>query len=134
MGNRAVITCSTSKQAGVGIYLHWNGGLESVLAFLEVCKQREYRAPQADPSYFMARLTGVICEFFDGSESVGIGPLRELDCNNYDNGVYVIGDGFAITDRWGKGSEKRTALESLSDDEKAKYEGIVEQLTSDETV
>ncbi len=36
MGNRAVITASKSKDSGLGIYLHWNGGIESVVAFLDV--------------------------------------------------------------------------------------------------
>ena len=38
MGNRAVITFSGSRSTGVGIYLHWNGGLESVLAFLDAVR------------------------------------------------------------------------------------------------
>lgn len=129
MGNRAVITCSTSKVTGVGIYVHWNGGLESVLAFLEVCKQRNYRSPESDPSYFMARLSSVICEFFDGGDSVGLGQLRELDCDNWDNGVYVVGGDFEVVDRWGKGSDPHKSFDALSDAQKEKFHGIVEQLT-----
>jgi hypothetical protein len=104
MGNRAVITASTDRTTGVGIYVHWNGGYESVQAFLDVCRDRGYRDPTMDESYAMARLCGLICEFFGGAESVGIGPLRDLDCDNYDNGVYVIGENWTVIDRWGEGS------------------------------
>ena len=34
MGNRAVIASATEKEKGIGIYVHWNGGVESVEAFL----------------------------------------------------------------------------------------------------
>lgn len=35
MGNRAVITTTDQR---IGIYLHWNGGKDSVEAFLKYCK------------------------------------------------------------------------------------------------
>ena len=35
MGNRAVVT---NKNQDIGIYLHWNGGPESVCAFLTYAK------------------------------------------------------------------------------------------------
>jgi hypothetical protein len=38
MGNRAVISFSEAKTA-TGIYLHWNGGPESILAFLDAAKK-----------------------------------------------------------------------------------------------
>jgi len=47
MGNRAVITASELQTVGVGIYLHWNGGPESVLAFLDVARERGFRDPAA---------------------------------------------------------------------------------------
>jgi len=106
MGNRAVITASESKTKGVGIYLHWNGGPESIAAFLQVCKDREYRSPGSDQSYAMARLTGVIHEFFDGGLSVGLGDISNLDTDNFDNGVYVIGGDWEVTGRWGEGSRQ----------------------------
>lgn len=104
MGNRAVITASTSTTKGIGIYVHWNGGPESVQAFLDTCEQRGYRDPASDEGYAMARLCAVICEFFDGGLSVGIGTLDHMDCDNWDNGVYVIGAGWKVVGRWGKGS------------------------------
>lgn len=131
MGNRAVITASTTKTTGVGIYVHWNGGLESVLAFLHVAKERGYRDPAYDTTYGMARLCGLICEFFDlkSSTCVGIGQLKELDCDNGDNGVYVIGADWTIKSRWGGGSDPSKTLESLSAQERKQYDSIVKQLT-----
>jgi hypothetical protein len=103
MGNRAVIAFSKNPY-DTGIYLHWNGGPESVLAFLEVCRIRHYRDPVGDPQYAMARLIGVMHKFFEGGESVGVGPLSTLDINNRDNGAYLIGRGWEVTERWGSGS------------------------------
>jgi hypothetical protein len=37
MGNRAVIT---TEQKRIGVYLHWNGGLDSVEGFLTYCKEQ----------------------------------------------------------------------------------------------
>ena len=85
MGNRAVINFKDSK---VGIYLHWNGGRESVEAFLRAAKTLELR--ENDPTYGLARLTQIIGNYFGGSLSLGVGLLSELDCDNADNGQYVI--------------------------------------------
>jgi hypothetical protein len=129
MGNRAVITASPLETMGVGIYLHWNGGPESVLAFLDVARARGYRDPSGDESYAMARLCGLICEFFGGSDSVGIGPLDQLDCHNHDNGVYVIGANWEIVGRWGAGSRPMpTSMIHLRSDDLAKYREIKDQL------
>lgn len=132
MGNRAVITTSTSKTEGLGIYLHWNGGLESVLAFLDVARERGYHDPAADESYAMARLTGVLHEFFGPADTLnlGIGTLDRLDCDNWDNGVFVIGKGWEIVDRWGEGSNKEKTVAALSVRQLEKYEGIKAQLTA----
>lgn len=87
MGNRAVITWDPSE-GGIGVYLHWNGGIHSVKGFLEYCKMKEYRTPDCD-CYGFARLCQVIGNFFGGTCSVGIDVNSRLDCDNWDNGVYV---------------------------------------------
>lgn len=98
MGNRAVITTKENwKNGGVGIYLHWNGGRDSVEAFLKYCELKGFRAP-SDDCYGMARLCQVICNFFGGGLSCGIDTLCHLDCDNGDNGVYII-DGWNIVGR-----------------------------------
>lgn len=96
MGNRAVIACN---EDGIGIYLHWNGGRDSVEAFLEYCRLKGYRDPIYDESYAFARLTQVIANYFGGTTSIGIGLCRNLDCDNYDNGLYLIGRGWKIVGR-----------------------------------
>lgn len=98
MGNRAVITTKENfENNGVGIYLHWNGGRDSVEAFLKYCELKQYRTPDND-CYGWARLCQVIGNFFGGSTSVGIDVVNNLDCDNWDNGVYII-EGWKIVDR-----------------------------------
>ena len=94
MGNRAVINFKDSK---VGIYMHWNGGRESIEAFLRAAKTLGLR--EGDPTYGLARLTQIIGNFFGGSLSLGVGLLSELDCDNQDNGQYIIDDNFNIVGR-----------------------------------
>lgn len=132
MGNRAVI-CHSKAKNSTAIYVHWNGGLESVLAFLEVCRRRGYRCPTDDSSYGMARLCGLICEFFGGALSVGIGPLSTLDVDNYDNGAYLIGEMWTIKERFGAGSKPvlRT-LDALTKEQRMQYDQIVASLTKTE--
>lgn len=131
MGNRAVITASSDRENGIGIYLHWNGGIESVLAFLDVAKARGFRCPASDESYGMARLCGLIHEFFgvDRDTSLGIGTLGQLDCDNGDNGVYTIGKNWALADRWGGGSQPRSDSAIYEARQSEQYKNIVEQLT-----
>lgn len=94
MGNRAVIT---TKQKRIGIYLHWNGGRESIESFLMYCKLKGYRQPEKD-YYGWARLCQVIANFFGGGLSIGINEYDRLDTDNGDNGVYVI-ENWEIVDR-----------------------------------
>lgn len=109
MGNRAVITTSkaldVSKSRELGIYLHWNGGRDSVEPFLKYCELKGYRPPSQD-CYGWARLCQVIGNFFGGSTSIGIDTCNKLDCDNWDNGVYII-DGWEIVGRqFFEGSEQ----------------------------
>lgn len=98
MGNRAVITTRENfENNGVGVYLHWNGGRDSVQAFLKYCEVKGYRAPSTD-SYGWSYLCGVLTNFFGDGLSCGIDTVRNLDCDNWDNGTYII-DGWEIIDR-----------------------------------
>lgn len=98
MGNRAVITSKENfENNGIGIYLHWNGGYDSVSAFLKYCELKGYRSPESD-NYGWARLCQVIANYFGGSTSIGIDVVNNLDCDNWDNGVYII-EGWEIVDR-----------------------------------
>lgn len=98
MGNRAVITTKKNfENNGIGVYLHWNGGYDSVSAFLKYCELKGYRTPDND-CYGWARLCQVIGNFFGGSLSLGIDVVDKLDCENWDNGTYII-EGWKIVDR-----------------------------------
>lgn len=92
MGNRAVLTTcmyEPKNSTTTSIYLHWNGGRDSVEAFLTYCKLKGYRPPETD-CYGWARLCQVIGNFFGGGMSIGIDACCNLDCDNGDNGTYTI--------------------------------------------
>lgn len=91
MGNRAVIVTEENfKNNGIGVYVHWNGGRDSVEGFLKYCELRGFRTLEED-CYGFARLVQVIANFMgaDGL-SVGVDSIDNLDCDNGDNGVYII--------------------------------------------
>lgn len=106
MGNRAVIT---TEKKDLGIYLHWNGGRDSVEAFLRYCDLRGFRPPDSD-EYGWARLCQVIANFMGaGGLSVGISKYTTDErMDPGDNGIYVI-RGWEIVDRvypWGSFEEQ----------------------------
>lgn len=88
MGNRAVIT---TKDKEIAVYLHWNGGRDSVEAFLKYCEICDFRPPEKD-NYGWARLCQVISNFFGvGGLSIGIDTYGHLEGSaDGDNGVYII--------------------------------------------
>lgn len=90
MGNRAVI-----KPVGknIGVYLHWNGGIDSVTAFLKYCELKGFRS--FDDAYGMARFCQVVGNFFGGGLSVGIETdvsISKEYAEWLDNGIYVVKD------------------------------------------
>ena len=93
MGNRAVIT---TPEKVLALYLHWNGGRDTVEPLLKYCELQGYRPPSTD-SYGWARMAQVVGNFFGGSPSLGIDRFDRLG-DQGDNGVYVI-DGWKIVDR-----------------------------------
>ena len=99
MGNRAVITIKDdylNKEDWPSIYLHWNGGLDTVQPMLDVAKEYGVRC---DSQYGTARLAQLFANYFGGTLSVGVGPYKDQDLDNYDNGVYIIGDNWQIVER-----------------------------------
>lgn len=100
MGNRAVITTRQNfDNDGVGIYLHWGGSRGFVEAFLKYCELQKFRHPDED-NYGWARLCQVIANYYSGDRglSVGVDVVSNLDCDNYDNGTYII-EGWNIVGR-----------------------------------
>lgn len=95
MGNRAVIT---TKQKDLGVYLHWNGGRDSVEPVLTYCRIKGYRNPNED-IYGWARLCQVLGNCLGGGLSLGINTYGKLDVNNGDNGVYIIDENWNIASR-----------------------------------
>lgn len=100
MGNRATIVFTSRESISPAVYLHWQGGPESVYAFLSELDRRKAR-PDAD--YECARFIGIVAEFFDAEEygtlSLGVvnGPaaitVEDLDkvmTDHGDNGFYVV--------------------------------------------
>ena len=92
MGNRAVIAFQeenwrTVQPDSLGIYLHWNGGPDSVTAFLDAAKELGIRR---EDEYGAARLCQIIGNWFGGILSIGIGTCRTMDTDNGDNGTYVV--------------------------------------------
>jgi len=104
MGNRAVIAFQDASHNevqpdSVGVYLHWNGGPESVGAFLAAAKELGVRR---EDEYGAARLCQIIGNWFGGTLSIGIGTCRTMDTDNGDNGTYVVdlkNDGWTIARR-----------------------------------
>ena len=100
MGNRGFIIGKGSK---LGIYLHWNGGRDSVEGFLEWARLRGL--PGLGERYGFDQgvtpLAAVIANFF-GNDGNSIAVEHVEDIRTYtaadDNGVYVV-DGFEIVDR-----------------------------------
>lgn len=123
MGNRAVVTFAgqsevekyyDEKKGGinvkgfcedhpnlVGVYLHWNGSNDSIVPFCEACREIGFRCPTDDFSYGVARFVQLVANFFGGCDeaSIGVDTLCNLDCNNWDNGVFIVGDNWEIIGR-----------------------------------
>lgn len=107
MGNRCVITTREDfDNDGIGIYLHWNGGRDSVEAFLKYCELKKCRTFNQEDSYAYARLCQVISNFFGGTLSIGIGKITTLDCDNWDNGVYIVDDWEIVGREYFNGDEQ----------------------------
>lgn len=134
MGNRAFIGFEKSP---INIYVHWNGGIESVKAFCDVAKERKFADPTSDADYAMARLIGLIHEFFGvtNSDSLGVCAFssaeEEKDAITYaDNGKYIIGKDWQIIRHYQysyddqKFVDLATTLEDSSDEDKQRYEQI----------
>ena len=92
MGNRAVIRIDGES---AGIYLHYNGGLDTIKPLLDVA--REYGIRGDD--YGIARLAQMLGNFFGGTLSIGVSQLDELDQDISDNVTYFVDSNFNIIER-----------------------------------
>jgi hypothetical protein len=108
MGNRANVVFVAGLRLSPAIYLHWNGGPESVYAFLN---ELDARGCRADADYEAARFVQIVGDFFDDDErstlslgitSVNFQPepgdspqavteaLSKVSTDNSDNGFYLV--------------------------------------------
>ena len=100
MGNRATVIFTNKDETSISpaIYLHWNGGPESIYPFLDELDRREVRA---DQNYEAARFVAIVSEFFDqdyysglslgiqnGPEEIIPSALKAFDPG--DNGIFVV--------------------------------------------
>jgi len=99
MGNRALVifTDDTETTDGVAVYFHWNGGPESVYAFVDYLASKG--GMRNDASYTAARFIQVAGNFLGGTTSLGIqsvptlvSDLREQAAgfSHGDNGLYLL--------------------------------------------
>lgn len=137
MGNRAVITTRDSLDYnGLGVYVHWNGGRDSVNAFVTYCAMKGYASPERD-CYGWARLCQVIGNYFGGGLSLGIDTVNRLDCDNGDNGVYIIENWNIVGREYFDGNEQnvypldqmiKDINESMPKDEQIKEDELLVKL------
>lgn len=95
MGNRAFLYPETAKpgQRVLGVYLHWNGGPDSVIPLIRYCKMKKYR-PFSD-GYGVARLAQVMGNFFNGTTSLGV-EFEKPECVDTNHTPYCITDNWEI--------------------------------------
>lgn len=105
MGNRCILTLENEQgtQHPIALYLHWNGGLESVLAFIQYTWDT-YPRVHGDLFTFHARLCQVLGNFFPNGLSLYGHPLDEAAgvAEGCDNGRFhfTVGrTGFELKDR-----------------------------------
>lgn len=105
MGNRATVIFTDGQDYSPAVYLHWNGGPESIYGFLAELDRRGIRT---DLDYQPARFIHIIGDYMDNSDygadglSLGVsnGPTpAEVDTaaagglNHWDpgdNGIFIV--------------------------------------------
>ena len=100
MGNKAVIARDKTSYAEPCLYLHWNGGLASVEAFLMAAK--ELGLDPKDKDFFTSFGRLLADSFFKttlNESTVYVQFYCDADRNNWDNGTYLIDDNMEIVRR-----------------------------------
>ena len=147
MGNRAIVAfAEPDRLPDVGVYLHWNGGPESIYCFLDAMRELGWRF---DGSYGPARLAQLAGQFF-GSDGLSVGVYafpggtlaeRAAAADPGDNGVYVVnGTGKNFTMRRFSGGREWTGKQVAAEHTEAMQSnyrtptdgtpGMVEQLVA----
>ena len=132
MGNRAFLYPESAKpgKKTLGVYLHWNGGPDSVIPLIRYCKAKRFR--KFSDGYGVARLCQVMGNFFGGTTSLGVEYERPeyVDTNHK---PYCITDDWEIKniddyrdDDWPTEQQIREFLVALNDSQ-PREERIPEQ-------
>jgi hypothetical protein len=99
MGNRGnVVFVDAQGEISPAVYLHWNGGPDSVYAFLSELVARD---PRKDASYSAARFVQVVGDFFGTGSMLSLGivngpakltkvAIQKVMTDLSDNGLYVV--------------------------------------------
>ena len=105
MGNRAVLSFGTTPKAPA-IYLHWNGGLASVEAFLAAARALGMRHYRKQGARAAAEFVAIVARSFMGG-SVYLETNETADCDNWDNGQFFVGQDMSIVRRkYRRGAEE----------------------------
>ena len=106
MTERAVIAFEGANRDSTltGVFLDIGGDVKTVEEILSYCHRRGHCAPDTNPELAM---TWIIYEAvnkfiaYTGASRmpVLVGPCNTLDCDNGDNGMYIIGSNWGIVDR-----------------------------------
>ena len=113
MGNRAVVAfvdCSGQdksrylnnsliKDKSPCVYLHWDGGRDSVEGFLTVVKKLYGGSSCLDAKERAVLFYSVVRRAGMGGVSTEICTFKEADADNGDNGAYWVDESFEIIDR-----------------------------------
>ena len=127
MGNRCIIKGDNSN---IGVYLHWNGGRNSVEAFLKYCKEKDCRGFNNE-GYGIARFCQVVGNWFGGTLSIGVQVINDKDleeiASHLDNGIYIINDNWEEIKHIGKACvenyDEKDLIESID-----KAQPVTEQM------
>lgn len=105
MTERAVIAFEGADKNSTltGVELDIGGDIDTVEKILGYCHQRGHCAPDTDPELAMTWLVYESVNKFiayTGASHmpVRVGQCKDLDCDNGDNGMYIIGDNWSIVD------------------------------------
>jgi hypothetical protein len=99
MGNRALVIFAdgAGETSGAAVYLHWNGGPDSIYPMLDYLASKAGMNHSA--SYTTARFCQAAGNFFGGNMSLGLqaapGLVSEVherasDLSHGDNGIYLL--------------------------------------------
>jgi hypothetical protein len=89
MGNRAYVVFENGDNRSPAVYLHWNGGQESVYAFLHALE--EYGGLGHSPEYSCARFIQLVGNSMGSTLSLGVLGFREFgQLAGEDNGLYMV--------------------------------------------